>query len=212
MPANRHIAVLTGDLVNSADLGATKIACAFGALEVCAEEQAAWMGAPLNFTRHRGDGWQVALARPEMALRSALAFRAALRAEGEEFDTYVSIAEGVAPQRLATDLNTHTEDVFARSGLGLDGLKKTRLPLRMAHDSLGPVDAATILADQLSQGWTQAQAAAILPTLSPEHDGTHSTIARSLGKSRQAVTKALRAAGQDILELALKTLEKGARP
>lgn len=211
MTASRHIAVLTGDLVNSANLGAAKIARAFRALEACAEAQAGWMGAPLRFTRHRGDGWQVALAHPELALRSALAFRAALRAEGEEYDSYISIAEGAAPERLASDLNTHTEDVFTQSGLGLDDLKKTRRPLRMAHESLGPIDAATILADHLSQNWTQAQAAAILPTLSPQFDGTQSEIARRLGKSRQAVTKALRAGGQEIMELALETLEKGAR-
>lgn len=210
MATNRHIAVLTGDLVNSVSLGAEKIARAFRALEVCAEMQASWMGAPLHFSRHRGDGWQVALARPELALRSALAFRAALRAEGAEYDSYISIAEGAAPEWLSADLNSHTENVFTRSGLGLDDIKRTRLPLRMIHDSLGAIDAATILADRLSQGWSPAQASAILPTLAPRYEGTHSKIAQHLGKSRQAVTKALHAAGQEILELALETLERGA--
>lgn len=212
MTDSRHIAVLTGDLVNSAALGDAKIAHAFRALEACADAQAGWMGAPLHFTRHRGDGWQVALVRPEMALRSALAFRAALRAEGEEFDSYISIATGPAPERLGADLNTHTEEVFTRSGLGLDDLKKTRLPLRMAHDNLGSIDAATILADRLSRGWTAAQAAAMLPTLAPDWDGTHASIARQLGKSRQAVTKALAATGAEVIALALDSLEKGTDP
>jgi hypothetical protein len=212
MADSRHIAVLTGDLVNSAALGDRKIARAFQALETCANHQAGWMGAPLHFSRHRGDGWQVALARPEMALRSALAFRAALRAVGEEFDTYIAIAEGPAPEHLAADLNSHTEEVFTRSGQALDDLKKTRLPLRMVHESLGPIDAATILADRLSQGWTRAQAAALLPTLSPHYGGTDTDIARRLGKSRQAVTKSLHAAAQGIIGLALERLEKGARP
>lgn len=211
MNTHTSIAVLTGDLVNSGTLGPEKIARAFQALAACAETQAGWMGAPLRFTRHRGDGWQVVLTEPQKALRSALSFRAALRAEGEEFDSYMAIAEGFAPERLLADLNVHTEDVFVRSGQGLDDLKKTRLPLRMAHEGRGAVDAAVILADHLSQGWTAAQAQAILPVLDPHFTGTQSDIARRLGKSRQAVAKALQAAGWETLELALETLEKGPR-
>ncbi len=198
--------------MNSGNLGASKIARAFRALQSCAETQRAWMGADLHFSRHRGDGWQVVLARPEMALRSALAFRAALRAEGEEFDSYISVAEGPAPDSIAPDLNTQTEEVFASSGQGLDDLKKTRLPVRMGHSSFGPIDAATILADRLSQGWTRVQAAAILPTLAPDHDGTITEIARRLGKSRQAVSKSLAAAAQETVILALETLERSKRP
>lgn len=209
MTAHAPIAVLTGDLVNSGTLGPDKIARAFRALAACAEQQADWMGAPLRFTRHRGDGWQAVLTHPQKALRSALSFRAALRAEGEEFDSYIAIAEGPAPERLLADLNVHTEDVFVRSGQGLDDLKKTRLPLRMAHAGQGPVDAAVTLADHLSRGWTPAQAQAILPMLDPYFKGTQSDIARRLGKSRQAVAKALQAAGWETLDYALATLEKG---
>ena len=68
----QHIAVLTGDLVHSTELGPKGIEAAFGALQRCAEDQENWYGKPLHFTRHRGDGWQVALAKPEYALRSAL--------------------------------------------------------------------------------------------------------------------------------------------
>jgi len=212
MNAARKIAVLTGDLVGSGRIGPEKVARAFRALEACAATQERWMGAPLNFTRQRGDGWQVALARPEMALRSALAFRAALRAEGDAFDSYMSIAEGAAPDPIERDLNRHTEEVFVRSGQGLDDLKKLRFPVRMRHDSLGPVGAATILADRLSQGWTQTQAIAILPTLAPDYHGTYTDIAKRLGKSRQAVTKSLAAAANETLDVALATLEESARP
>lgn len=209
MITHTSIAVLTGDLVNSGTLGPEKIARAFRTLAACAEQQAAWIGAPLRFTRHRGDGWQAVLMSPQKALRSALTFRAALRVEGDDFDSYIAIAEGPAPERLLADLNAHTEDVFVRSGQGLDDLKKTRLPLRMVHQGLGPIDAAVILGDHLSRGWTQAQAQAILPMLDPTFSGTQSDIARRLGKSRQAVAKALQAAGWETLELALATLERG---
>lgn len=211
MATDTHIAVLTGDLVASTALGNDKIAQAFEALEACAATQAGWFGAPLHFTRHRGDGWQVVLARPECALRSALAFRAALKARDGALDSYISIAEGDAPDRIGDDLNSHSEKVFVDSGHGLDELKDTATPLRIIHASLGAYDAATILADHLSQDWTQAQATAILPTLAPDFDLNYTTLGKSLGKSRQAVTKALSSAGHDFLSLALETLEQEKR-
>ena len=205
---HRLIAVLTGDLVASTALGGARIARAFEILADCAETQAGWHGAPLHFTRHRGDGWQVALARPALALRSALAFRAALRAEGDEFDSYIASAVGDAPEEFGANLNDRSEPVFVDSGRGLDDLKDTSLPVRFLHSGPGAVDAATILADHISQDWTQVQAKAVLPTLDPEFDGTYTSIANLLGKSRQAVTKSLRAAGQEVVDLALTTLEK----
>lgn len=211
MTGPETIAVLTGDLVNSAGLGPEGIARAFGALAACAEGQEAWMGAPLHFSRHRGDGWQAVLARPALALRSGLAFRAALRALGEVFDSYIAIAEGAAPPTLAPDLNRQTEGVFTLSGRALDGVKSGRPGPRMAHATGGAIGAATILADRLAQDWTPAQAQAVLPALAPGRDHTHAAIARSLGKSRQAVTKSLHAAGQDALAQALAILEQGAR-
>ena len=66
---HQDIAVLTGDLVASTTLGEARIARAFQALADSAALQAAWHGAPLRFTRHRGDGWQVALARPARSVR-----------------------------------------------------------------------------------------------------------------------------------------------
>ena len=207
---HRHIAVLTGDLVASTTLGEARIARAFAVLADCATQQEAWHGAPLRFTRHRGDGWQVALAKPALALRSALAFRAALRAEGEEFDSYIAIAVGDAPKGMRPNLNNRSEQVFIQSGRGLDDLKSTKMPVRIIHESHGAIDAATILADHLSQSWTPAQSETILFTFDPQFDGTYTSIAERLGKSRQAVTKSLIAAGYEFLDLALATLEKEA--
>ena len=74
---------------------APHIARAFAALGACGDLMEPLNGAPLHLTRHRGDGWQAVLVRPELALRAALAFKAALRAEGAEFDSYIGIAEGM---------------------------------------------------------------------------------------------------------------------
>ena len=72
--------------------------------------------------------------------------------------------------------------------------------------------AATILADHLVQSWTVVQAQTVAAALAPDSPVTHAQIAETLGKSRQAVTKALKAAGFDHLDLALATLEKGEMP
>ena len=125
---SQRIAVLTGDLVHSTELGPEKIERAFKALEDCAQVQEAWHGAPLHFTRHRGDGWQVVLARPEMALRSALAFRAALRAEGEEFDSYVGISDGNASQPIGPNLNSEISEVFHEAGSALEEANEPAMP------------------------------------------------------------------------------------
>lgn len=209
MTDRTHIAVLTGDLVESTALGPDKIARAFEALEDCARTQEAWHRAPLHFTRHRGDGWQVVLARPEMALRSALAFRAALRAIGKEYDSYMGIAVGDPNGDVRPNLNDETSKVFADSGRWLEWAKNkvSSGETRLGYGS-GTLIATAVLADEISRNWTPAQAAAVLLALPPtEPAKTATEIADVLGKSRQAVSKSLAAAKFDPLLMALRFIE-----
>ncbi|MBR9652021.1 MarR family transcriptional regulator [Thalassovita aquimarina] len=209
-PITLHIAVLTGDLVASTRLPPGQLASAFDALADCAALQADWHRAPLRFTRQRGDGWQVVLARPAFALRSALAFRAALRSGGSEFDSYISIAEGPVAGEIGPDLNAETAEVFVKSGDGLESIKRSGEAGRMTYQGKGFLNATTVLADHISQHWTPAQAAAILPFLAPGDAPSYTEAARGLGKSRQAVTKALDAAGYPALKIALQSIEAAA--
>ena len=207
----QQIAVITGDLVNSAALGAEGIERAMQALADCADVQADWHGAPLHFTRHRGDGWQVVLARPEMVLRSVLAFRAALRAEGAEFDSYMGIGvdrndKALFPN-ININLNYESGCAFTESGDALDLVKGKHATIRIVKQH-GHWDVATILlADHISNGWTPTQAAAILPMLSPINTPNFSEVARAQGKSRQSITKSLDAAGLVPLTLACRAFE-----
>ncbi|KAB6715803.1 hypothetical protein C8029_12755 [Roseobacter sp. TSBP12] len=212
----RKIAVLTGDLVNSTGLGPAKIERAFAALEDCAATQAEWMGESLHFTRHRGDGWQVALAEPKYALRSALAFRAALRAQGEEFDSYIGIAEGEVEGEIGPDLNEETAKAFSvsgeklehvKSGEALADIKLSSTGIRMLYDRSTPQDALAIALDGYASEWTQVQAATIQEILSPDYDLNFSKTAIKLGKSRQTVTKTIRASQYVRISLALASME-----
>lgn len=211
------IAVITGDLVNSTALGREKVERAFAALEDCAKTQAEWHGAPLHFTRHRGDGWQVVLAKPEMALRSALAFRAALRAEGSEFDSYMGIAEGQIDHDIKPNLNEETSELFVRSGEALEMLKLNfkNSGLRMGYNTTqqaGTPFAQTVFADYIATSWTQTQAETMLQLLAPEKNPNFTQVAERLGKSRQAVTKSAEAAGFRQLQLVLPAMEKELKP
>jgi hypothetical protein len=207
----RKIAVLTGDIVGSTALGPEKLERAFEALKDCAEVQAEWMGESLHFTRHRGDGWQVALAEPKYALRSALAFRAALKSEGSEFDSYMGIAEGVINNQLELNLNNETADVFAASGANLEIIKNVAAEhgFNIGYYSRGKTLACITLLDFISKGWTPAQAAPLLRMLSPLNTTTYTDIAKALGKSRQSVTKSLDSAGDLAIRIALANIETG---
>ena len=204
----RKIAVLTGDIVGSTALGPEKLERAFEALKDCAEVQAEWMGESLHFTRHRGDGWQVALAEPKYALRSALAFRAALRAEGSEFDSYIGIAEGDVSGPLEANLNDQTDETFANSGQMLEIIKDDKnLSFTFGHHAKGHIAASTILLSELSKDWTPAQAAPLLRMLDPLDPPNYTSIAKALGKTRQSTTKSLDSAGFRCIWAALKYTE-----
>ncbi len=206
----RTIAVITGDLVNSTTLGPAGIERAMTALADCANAQGDLQQSPLRFTRHRGDGWQVVLEKPVYYLRTALAFRAALRAESSDFDTYVGIAEGKTSTRIGTDLNRETSTAFSESGTLLDSFKiTTGTKARMGHASFDIRATALYLADYISQHWTSTQAQAVLYRLNRKEDVSYTQLAEALGKSRQAAAKSLNAAGYEFIEAALFSLEKG---
>lgn len=214
-----HIAVLTGDLVNSTGLGEANVARAFDALATCAAAQAAWQGDSLRFTRHRGDGWQVALGRPQLAFRACLAFRAALRALGENYDSYIGLAIGPVTAPLGPDLNAETDPVFAASGHALEAIRlgKTASSRFYYHGAqtdpaTGPRQATLYLLDTLSRGWTPVQAEILTHALAPPPRPSFTALAETVGKSRQSVTKSLDAAHFPAIELALAALEHPAAP
>jgi hypothetical protein len=201
-----RIAVLTGDLVNSTGLGPENVERAFDALEACAEMQAGWMnGQSLHFTRHRGDGWQVALAEPKYALRSALHFKASLRSLGDEFDSYIGIAEGDVSKPISENLNGANFPVFVTSGHALDQAQKSKH--RLIYDNSHPAHSVTVLLDRICKEWTPTQAQAVRERLHPHKKPTLSEVAVRLGKSRQAVSKSLYAAWYFELQLTVENIE-----
>lgn len=208
MKQHNTIAVLTGDLVGSVALGPAKVDAAMAALAAAAKEAETWIGAPLHFTRHRGDGWQAIVVKPKYAIRTALLFRAKLRSLGSEFDSYVGLAQGTAPTIIDPDLNKATGDVFTRSGAALEWIKSSSLPIRMSYGTAHPENSVLILADHISQSWTPTQAELMRVVLSPENEEMPYThLAKIFDKSRQTIAKSLEAAGLNAFVTALYSQE-----
>lgn len=200
------ICVLTGDIIGSTDLSAAELFEIRQTLTDTDRALSAKLGAP-HFDIHRGDGWQAVFTNRNMGLRVALVFRAAIRSRNDRYDTRIAIASGEEALET-TDISSATSSTFVASGRALDAMPTDQF---MAHAAGGPHHATTLLADYISQGWTQAQARAILPFMMPNTKPTQKDVANTLGISRQAVGQALDAAGYPALKAALLSLEKQAK-
>ncbi|WP_092064293.1 hypothetical protein [Poseidonocella pacifica] len=197
------IAVLTGDIVESTSLGRDRLESVFAALEDAAEELSLWQEADPKLTRFRGDGWQLVVMRPTIALRAALFLRAAIRRHGRDLDTRISIGTGAVDALPDGDLSGASGSAFVSSGRGLDQIRKTA---RIASDGSGPLRAATLLADTLTRGWSPAQAAVAYYALNPDRP-TQSEIGEAVGSSQQNVQKVMEAAHLPDILTALNALE-----
>lgn len=197
-------AVLTGDLVASTSLTSTVLSTALKSLQEMSNGISGWpqIGHGTYFTRSRGDGWQIVLDRPELALRAALYLQSGLISRHDGLQSRIAIATGDVILPQGGDLNAASGPVFTASGRALDALDDTLL----IHAAGGALGAAVRLADHLAQGWTVAQARATHAMLALPRP-THTQVAARAGVTRQAIDKALRSAGFPALDAALALIE-----
>ena len=194
-------AVLTGDIVGSTGLSETELADVFRMIEATAREIAVWQQASTRLTRSRGDGWQLMLTEPRLALRAALAVMAGVQALGTA--TRVAAATGTGRPGDAATLEAASGAAFIASGRALDTMDPN---VRLASPDGGAVSALFRLADALASDWTQAQSRAVALKLPPAPP-TNAQIGTTLGISRQAVEKALAGAKFGAIEDALTLIE-----
>ena len=196
-----QITVLTGDLVASSRLSGSALDRALAVVKQASADLGPEIGAT-RFARNRGDGWQIALANPRFQARLALLIRAHLRALGTEFSTRIAIAQGTGSFPDTTDLNAAHGPVFTASGQLLDTLEGARI----AYAGGGALGAALRLFDHISQGWTQAQARAMLAMLRLDPP-TQTAAAAEIGITRQSLAQALQGAGYEAILDALQMIE-----
>ena len=197
-----QVAVLTGDLIASTaapDGGAAALTL----LADIAQDLGAWAGHPARFTRFRGDGWQMLLVTPGLALRASLLIAARLAA-ARATPTRLAIGLGGMDYPGTTDLSDARGSAFSASGRALDHLPRGR-----AWALAGGPDwqsALIALAEWQARGWSVEQAQAVALALPPDAP-RQADLAARLGISRQAFAARLSGAGLAAWEPALKAFE-----
>ena len=194
-------------------------------LAATAQLLAALTGQDTRFTRHRGDGWQILIARPELYLRATTLILARLKADADTLPTRIGIGIGRIDSQGTADLRDAGGPAFEYSGRALDGLTRDRTltvlqgpqdPLaNLGRGAADPASAdapgwsgAAILAllGCITDGWTAPQAEAV--GLALQHDGeTQGTIAAHLGITRQALNLRLTGAGYGPILSAIRLTE-----
>ncbi|TVP48682.1 MAG: hypothetical protein EA350_02970 [Gemmatimonadales bacterium] len=202
-PIQRSIhAVLTGDLVASAESTPESVDAAVRALETAAGQVGLWTGRDTHFTRFRGDGWQLYLDTPDLSLAAVLLLVATLRARRTELETRIAVGFGTINKlgETGNGLADASGEAFTLSGRALDEMPRHR---RIALAGPGVVqgwhDALFDLVLWIAGRWTPEQAEAVSLALDPRERRTQAEIAGMLGVTRQAVQARLSGAGWDAL-------------
>ncbi len=204
-------AILTGDLIGSTRAAPAELEAAIDLLAAAAGEISAWMPSlpDPRFTRFRGDGWQMHVAEPALALRALLFLVARLRAAGLGLATRAAIGIGAADSLGTDSLADARGPAFEASGRALDAMGRTRR-LMIEGDGVTALHRIIVdLLDERSSRWTQPQAEAmhLALALHPE-EPTLAEIAARLDISAQAVNYRLTGAGAPAIRRSLRAWEE----
>jgi hypothetical protein len=200
------VAVLTGDLVGSTRANAASVDSAFVCLKQTAEDIAGWTGEPTHFTRYRGDGWQMVIKRPEMALRAALFIHVSNNMDDRAMPSRISIGLGQAEHLGTQDLSDARGSAFVHSGQGLDNMARAQR-LCVAGEGITPLHIAIVeLIDERSRKWSREQSEAMQQALEPTNYSLE-FMAIPLNITPQAVAYRLQAAGANAIRSALEKWE-----
>jgi hypothetical protein len=203
-------AVLTGDIVKSRDLSAGGLKALQNKLKSAAQEfESAFPGSvvgSLGITR--GDGWQVALKKPEYALRLALFIRAGVNA-GFQTDTRVSVGVGPVDRLESDNIIESTGSAFEHSGHGLESMPAKRFLVLNNGMSVGRTFSAELLLvewlDSMMSSASTAQAS-LLSFALLLHKQVR--IAQRTGTAQSTVSEGLAAAGWHQIKAILQHFEE----
>jgi len=200
-------AVISGDLIASSAKGGAAIDAAMANLADTAARLSNLTESDTRFTRHRGDGWQIYVDIPGLALTCALAMTTALRRSGAGLDTRQAIGFGRVETLPAKALGGAYGEAFELSGRALDQMAKgvrlclaNRLIVTPLHEAL------IALIDWQSARWSKEQAEAVQGRLL-DANRPNADLAATLGITRQAFEARLSSAGYSALEPALHAFQ-----
>lgn len=216
-----NYAVLTGDLVKSAELDPVNLRIILQRLQ---EGQDRFSSIYVNSIVGRivifsGDSWQVLMSQLNLSFRFALYLRAQVKAtEGLNSDTRIAVAWGQVDEETLNpeNISESTGEAFTLSGRVLAGMTKSKhLAMKISeslaqdlHEGLTVLPPAMILLDAISSCWTKKQAKLVVQALLGKKQNQ---IASELNIAPSTVNKGLNAAGWgsikdylDAIEISLK--------
>jgi DNA-directed RNA polymerase specialized sigma24 family protein len=202
----QRIAVLTGDLVDSRK--ASDPQRLFQVLDTAIEAITARYDGQSE--RYRGDGFQIALPDPAVAMPAAVLLRAALIRHSEEhqrWDARIAVAIGRDAWQPGQRVTEASGEVFVRSGQTLDTMSEgtAHLALSLVEEPGSECLALlTRFVDDLVDGWSRYSAETVY--LSLWHEESQQALAKRLGISQPSVHKRLRAARWALLDDYLRYL------
>lgn len=197
------VAILTGDLIASS-AAPERAEAAMAILSRAADQLGRWAGQDSRFTRFRGDGWQLSLAAPGLALRAALYLSARLAA-ASALPSRIAIGIGPLAHPGTRDLSDARGAAFEQSGRALDAMPRNR-HLALAGAVTDWQSALVTLADWHISRWSAEQAEACALALAPDAP-SQTALAERLGITRQAVAARLSGAGLAAWDPALRAFE-----
>jgi len=210
----RYYAVLTGDIIGSSGLRPAQMKSVRSSLIDAVEAVKRWRrglvkGRPEFF---RGDGWQLLLTDPAMAMRAAIFLRASLLAGGVA-DSRIAIGLGEGERSLSERVSLATGEAFVLSGRALDEMTQySSMAIEIPKSSGLLADWLPVvghLCDSLIRQWTRRQAEIVCVAIDPK-EPDHEKIARSLRPrvSKQAVGKGLQGANWHAIRETLHRFEE----
>jgi len=221
------VAVLTGDVVGSSSLAqgephALRTALAEAFRSVVGMSPNLMWG---QFDVHRGDSFQGVLARPELALRSAVLLRASMRSTREPGARRPAIdariAVGIGPVDYLPPPSEGPShglgEAFIRSGTLLDHMEsgEARLRFRTSWPDLDEqLNPACALLDALISHWSGHQSQVVHTMLcrfaDDEKPLTQQQAAKRLGIGQSTVSQQLQAVGFNAVREFLRAYEAAA--
>lgn len=207
-------AVLTGDIIDSSRLRPRELDSVRSSLVQGVDVVRGWkrglVQGRLGF--FRGDGWQLLLHDPGMAMRVAVYLRAALRATGQA-DSRISIGLGEVEKASSQKVSLATGPAFLLSGRGLDEMTQyASMTIKVAESAgalSGWLPVVGHLCDALIAQWTRRQAEIVCTAIDPK-EPDYERVGRLLkpAVSKQTVAKSLRGASWYVVRQAIHEFEE----
>lgn len=163
------VAILTGDIVRSSSLSASRRFDLFQALqELSVQVQRQYPNdVLLGMSKFRGDGWQMVIDQPQRFFEISLFIRTYIRArfKAERLDTRIAIAIGSVEFIPRENISEGYGTAFSESGKKLDELKERRMGVTLATEAGAPYsalfDALIRSYDTFITSWTTLQSQAV---------------------------------------------------